>query len=47
MILHSSANMISTPTLTHAAHVAFQDYLTAIFFKKIVIDRTVHVVSRS
>ncbi|KAG2041516.1 hypothetical protein BDR03DRAFT_725133 [Suillus americanus] len=39
--------MISTTTLTRAARVAFQGYLTAAFFKKIVVDRTIEVVSRS
>ncbi|KAG1858407.1 hypothetical protein DFJ58DRAFT_726661 [Suillus subalutaceus] len=39
--------MISTTTLTRAARVAFQGYLTAAFFKIIVVDRTIEVVSRS
>ncbi|KAG1858387.1 hypothetical protein DFJ58DRAFT_306047 [Suillus subalutaceus] len=39
--------MISTTTLTRAARVAFQGYLTAAFFKTIVVDRTIEVVSRS
>ncbi|KAG1835688.1 hypothetical protein EV424DRAFT_1340747 [Suillus variegatus] len=39
--------MISTTTLTRAARVALQGYLTAAFFKQIVIDRTIQVVSRS
>jgi hypothetical protein len=39
--------MISTTTITCAARVALQGYLTAAFFKVIVIDRTVLVVSRS
>ncbi|KAG2061223.1 hypothetical protein BDR06DRAFT_1016375 [Suillus hirtellus] len=39
--------MISTTTLTRAARVALQGYLTAAFFKEIVIDRTIKVVSRS
>ncbi|KIK45810.1 hypothetical protein CY34DRAFT_486668 [Suillus luteus UH-Slu-Lm8-n1] len=39
--------MISTTTITRAARVVLQGYLTAAFFKVIVIDRTVLVVSRS
>ncbi|KAG2348513.1 hypothetical protein BDR05DRAFT_995888 [Suillus weaverae] len=33
--------------MTRAARIALQGYLTAAFFKEIVIDRTVQVVSRS
>jgi hypothetical protein len=39
--------MISTTTITRAARVILQGYLTAAFFKVIVIDRTILVVSRS
>ncbi|KAG1723871.1 hypothetical protein EDB19DRAFT_339402 [Suillus lakei] len=39
--------MISTTTMTRAARVALQGYLTAYFFKEIVIDRTIQVVSKS
>jgi hypothetical protein len=39
--------MISTTTITCAARIVLQGYLTAAFFKVIVIDRTVLVVSRS
>ncbi|KAG1796767.1 uncharacterized protein HD556DRAFT_283881 [Suillus plorans] len=39
--------MISTTTLTRTARVALQGYLTAAFFKEIVIDRTIQVISRS
>ncbi|KAG1759041.1 hypothetical protein EDD22DRAFT_907887 [Suillus occidentalis] len=39
--------MISTTTITRAARIVLQGYLTAAFFKVIVIDRTVLVVSRS
>ncbi|KAG2076001.1 hypothetical protein BDR04DRAFT_812513 [Suillus decipiens] len=39
--------MISTATMTRAARIAMQGYLTAYFFKKIVIDRTIKVVSKS
>ncbi|KAG1879347.1 hypothetical protein C8R48DRAFT_758681 [Suillus tomentosus] len=39
--------MISTTTLTRTARVALRGYLTAAFFKEIVIDRTIQVISRS
>ncbi|KAG2149355.1 hypothetical protein DEU56DRAFT_61258 [Suillus clintonianus] len=37
--------MISTSTMTRAARVVMQGYLTASFFKEIVIDHTIQVVS--
>ncbi|KAG2132352.1 hypothetical protein DEU56DRAFT_442332 [Suillus clintonianus] len=39
--------MISSTTMTHAARVVMQGYLTASFFKEIVIDHTIQVVSES
>ncbi|KAG1730628.1 hypothetical protein EDB19DRAFT_1377854 [Suillus lakei] len=39
--------MISTTTMTRAARVVLQGYLTAAFFKEIVVDRTILVVSKS
>ncbi|KAG2126541.1 hypothetical protein DEU56DRAFT_541327 [Suillus clintonianus] len=39
--------MISTTTMTRAARVVMQGYLTASFFKEIVIDRTIQVLSES